>query len=156
MFLVDDFQYETVSMGVLQGAFFVKRPKSRRSKQLEGCKEALDMIPIGIGDEPILALLDQGEGQISIVAGAALRAVQLALKLAEECAEAEMFVKSENLTRLANWGRDTRNPVGFTVRQLESQVQFVQTDRSRGTISTEWPKLPDLSAFKSMVAVGLN
>lgn len=150
-------QYETVGVGAVRGVSFVKRPKIKRSRQFEGCKEALDMIPVGTGDEPMLALIDQGgEGQITITAGAIFRAIQRALKLAEECAEAEMFVGVENLATLENWGRDARNTMGFTVHRLASQVQFILTDRSRGTLSTEWPKLPDLSSFKLIVAAGIE
>jgi hypothetical protein len=150
-------QFEHINIGVLDGLPFLIRPRRKRSRQFEGFNEALSKIPEGDGEQPILDLIDQGgENQITITAGIVFRAVQRALKLAEECAEAERFFRPENLAILESWGADSRNTMSFNLRRLNSQVTFVLPDRSRATILTDWPKLPNLESLKGIVAAGLE
>ncbi len=149
--------YEDVVVGTLIGAAFLIRPKHPRSRQLEGCLQALDLIPGGEGDEPILALIDRGgEGAINVAAGAALRAAQRALKMAKECVEAEQFIDPTNLAVLKTWGEDSRNPMQFTVRRFGQRIEFVMADKSRAALNMNWPKLPDLSVLRQVVAAGLQ
>jgi hypothetical protein len=81
------------------------------------------------------------------------KAIQRALKLAEECADARQFVSPDNLAALERWGQDARNTMRFSLRHNDSQVTFVLADRSRATLSKAWPKLADLSALRSLVAI---
>ncbi len=149
--------YEDVVIGILTGTAFLTRPKRPRSQQFEGCLQALGMMPNGRGDEPILTLIDRGgEGAINATAGALLRAAQRALKLADECANAEQFVGLANIAALKIWGEDSRNPTRFTVRQFGPRVEFILAGKSRAMLSMSWPKLPDLLALRQVVVAGLH
>ena len=149
--------YEDVMIGTLIGTAFLARPKRSRSRQLEGCLQALDLIPDGEGDEPILALIGRGgEGAINAAAGAALRAAQRALKMAEECTDAGQFIDPTNLAVLKTWGEDSRNPMQFTVRLFGQRIEFVMADKSRAALNMNWPKLPDISVLRQVVAAGLQ
>jgi hypothetical protein len=126
------------------------------SRQLETVVEALDRIPAGSGEEPLLALIGQGQQAVTITAGMVLRAIQRGIKLAGICAEAKQFLCPENVAALENWGRDARNTVGFSVRQTGSQVTIVLADRSRATLSTAWPKAADLSRSMALATAGMQ
>ena len=52
--------------------------------------------------------------------------------------------------------RGERNPKPFTIRRYGSSVDFVLPDRSRATLRTGWPKMPDLSVLCRVVASGVE
>ena len=149
-------QYETIQIGVLRGGVLLSKPHQKRSRQIEGIIEALNRIPAGSGEESLLALMEGGEQEMTVTAGMVLRAVQRAGEIAKDCAEAAKFVAPDNLTALEIWGRDTRNTVKFTTSRIGSKLTLVLADRSRATLSTSWPALPDLSMMEAIIAAGMR
>jgi hypothetical protein len=150
-------RYEEVRVGMLRGREFLTQPHIKRSKRLDDIAEALRMIPIGTGDEPLLALIGQGgERVVTISAGTALRAIQRGLKLAEELAAARLFTTGENLAALDAWGHDPRNTVRFSIRQATVDVTFILADRSRATLSIIWPEIVDMGAWSELVTAGIQ
>ncbi len=150
-------EFETVNLGTMAGQSFLLRPSIKRSRHLTTIAEAFQRVPPGEGDEPMLALIDRGgQHEITVTAGLVFRQMQRAVKLAEECADAERFLTSENLTVLESWGQDVRNPMKFTLRRYGSRVAFLLPDRSQATIQTIWPKLPDLSRLRAIVGAGIE
>lgn len=102
----------------------------------------------------MLAMIDRGEHEITVTAGLLLRSVQRALMLAAEVEDANRFIDTSNLETLERWGRDPRNTIRFSLRQNVSQITFVLEDRSRATISKNWPDLADLYELQTVTAVG--
>lgn len=149
--------YEDILVGTMVGSEFLSRPKTPRSRRLEGNLQALALIPEGEGEEPIFTLIDEGgEQKITVTAGAVFRALQLALKLAEECEEAARFLGNENLETLQKWGKDPRNTIRFTLRRLPRSIEFTLADRSRAVVKTDWPNLPDVTQLRRVVGVGIQ
>jgi hypothetical protein len=147
-------RYEQIGVGRFLGMVFFSRPNLKRSRQLESVVEALNRIPPGSGEEIMLALIDQGEHEVTTTAGLVLRAMQRALKLAEECADAKQFVCYDSLASLERWGQDSRNSMQFSVRQYDSQVTFILANKSRATLSKTWPDPVDLSALRAIIDLG--
>jgi hypothetical protein len=149
--------YETISIGSLSGSSFVLRPSQKRSRQLEGMLEALARVPDGEGDEPLLTMIGRdGEREITITTGLVFRAMQRAAKLADEFTDAQAFFTPENLTLLDSWGVDKRNPRPFSMQRNGPRVTFALPDKSKATLPTIWPKLPDLSALRSIVTADIE
>ncbi|MDN3566012.1 hypothetical protein QWZ14_16710 [Paeniroseomonas aquatica] len=150
-------RYELVNLGTLQGQAFLIRPRTKRSQHLEGIIEALRRVPEGEDDQPLLELIDKGgEQEITITAGLVFRAMQRALKLAEQCAEATRFVSNDNLRTLEAWGQDGRNPLKFTIRRHgTAAVGFRLVDLSQVTLPTAWPRVPDLPEMQAIVGAGM-
>jgi hypothetical protein len=153
-------RYEQINLGSLRGQSLFFRPRHARqrwARQLDSIIEAFEKIPMGDGEEPLLALIAQGgEQAVTIAAGMAFRAIQNALELAEKIEDAEHFVTDENLTLLESWGRDSRNTLRFTVHRAPALVTFTLADRSRASIPLMFPKLPDLSPLNALVNAGLQ
>jgi hypothetical protein len=149
-------QYELIRIGALRGQSLLIRPRIKWVRQIESVVEALNRIPAGTGDEPLLALFDQGEAGVTITAGLVFRNIQLALELAIKLADSEQFLSLDNLDGLEDWGRDMRNTVRFSIQKTASQITFVQADRSRATLSLLFPKLPDLSPLDALATAGLQ
>lgn len=148
--------HEVVNVGSLLGPDFLIRPTSKRSHHLGDIAQTIKNLPSGAPDEIMLALIDKDEHQINIFAGLALRSVQRAVKIAEECFRAEQFLGAENLTVLENWGKELRNPTQFSVQRFRSGVRFILQDRSQATLSTDWPEKIDLSLLKSIAVAGIH
>ena len=149
--------YEDMLVGTMLGLEFLAQPRVLRSRRLEGNLEALALIPDGEGEQPIYALIDEGgEHKITVVAGAVFRALQLALKLADECENAAQFFGSGNLTVLQRWGEDHRNTIRFTIRRNAKNTEFMLADRSRAVIPADWPRPPDLTPLRRIVAAGIQ
>lgn len=148
--------YEFISLWTLEGAELLKRPRVKWTRQLESIVGALERIPAGSGDDPMLELFDQGEHGVTITAGVVFRAIQRALRLANKLGDAERFLTSTNLDALETWGRDGRNTVRFTLQRASSQITFIQEDRSRATLSLHFPKLPDLSKLNALASAGMQ
>ncbi|MSP02690.1 MAG: hypothetical protein EXR07_16820 [Acetobacteraceae bacterium] len=149
-------QYELIRVGTLRGQSLIIRPRIKWVRQIESVVEALNRIPTGNGDEPLLALFDQGEAGVTITAGLVFRNIQLALELAIKLADSELFLSPDSLDALETWGRDARNTVRFSIRKTPSQITFVQADRSRATLSLIFPKLPDLTPLEALATAGLQ
>jgi hypothetical protein len=149
-------RYEEVQIGALQGAAFLDRPRFTRSHQIQDILRAFDRIPDGKGDESLLALMNGGEQEITITAGAALRAVQRALKLAADYADAAAFMSPNNIAILEKWGRHPRNGMPFDIRHTSWDMTFKLGDLSRACIARAWPKLVDLSAWQTLADTGVN
>jgi hypothetical protein len=149
-------QYELIRVGTLRGRPLLVRPRTKWVRQIDSVVEALNRIPAGIGDEPLLALFDQGEAGVTITAGLVFRNIQTALELGNKLADFEQFLSPDNLEELETWGRDARNTVRFSIQKTTSQITFVQSDRSRATLSLIFPKLPDLSPLNALAAAGLQ
>ena len=147
-------RYELVSVGNLIGGEFLHRPAHKRSRGFETIVEALERTPPGDGEVPMLALIDRGEQEITVTAGLLLRSIQRALLLAAEYEDASRFTDPANLIALEGWGQDPRNTTRFSVRQAARQVTFILEDRSRATISKEWPGLADLYELRTVTAGG--
>lgn len=148
--------YEEVAIGTLSGLSFLRRPKTKRSRQLEGMLEAFERVPDGQPQEQLLTLFDGGEHAVTTTTGLIFRNMQRAAQLAQECADAQAFFTQSNLALLESWGGAERNPQPFTVRRYRSNVAFVLQDRSRTNLQTIWPKMPDLSALTRIVAAGIE
>lgn len=147
-------RYELISVGNLSGGEFLRRPTQKRSRGFETIAEVLERIPPGDGEVPMLALIGRGQLEITVTAGLVLRAVQRALTLAAEYKDASRFIDPANLATLERWGQDSRNTIRFSIRQNASELTFVLEDRSRATISRNWPSLADLYELQIVSAVG--
>jgi hypothetical protein len=149
--------YETVTVGMLSGSLFLDRPKRGRSRQLAGLLEAFARVPDGTGEDQLLGLIDRGgEQEITITTAIVFRALQGFGKLANEYADASLFVSDKNLEVLGSWGADNRNSRPLRLHRNAQRVTFVLQDGSRATISTKWPTLPNMSMLRSIVTNGLQ
>lgn len=148
-------RYEVVDFGAMIGHAFLVRPRHKRSRQLESIIEALQQVPKGEGERPMLDLIEGGQVAVNRVAGVVLRAMQRVLLLAEQCADAQRFTSLENITLLEEWGKDIRNPMKFKVQRFGSgKVTFVLEDRSRASLTLQCPSLPSLTALQSIIQSG--
>lgn len=117
--------YDDLAIGTMQGCEFLAKPRTLRSRRLEGNLGALALVPEGEGEQPLYALIDEGgEQKITIVAGAVFRALQLAAKLAEEYRESNRFFADENLAVLQKWGEDQRNTIQFVIRKNQKRIEL--------------------------------
>lgn len=148
--------YETIHVGSVQGRALFNKPRQKRSKQVEGIIEALNLVPPGNEEESMLALIEGGEQKVTITAGAVFRAVQRAAEIAKDCAEAALFITIDNIASLEKWGKDARNAVRFSIDRNRSKVTIVLEDRSRATLSNAWPQPPDLSVMQAIIAAGVQ
>jgi hypothetical protein len=150
-------EHEVVNLGAMRGLAFLARPKFKRSRQLEGVAAAFGKVPAGEGEQPILDLIAMGgEQAVTVAAAVVFRAMQRALKLAQECADAERFLAADNLAVLQSWGQDARNPTRLTLRRYGSRVAFVLADRSQALLQAAWPTMPDLSLLRAVVGAGMQ
>ena len=147
-------RFETIVVGSLQGATFLNRPSRRRSHRIAGVLEAFDRIPPGDHETALFGLIESGPDETAINAGLLIRNIQLATRLAEECADAQLFVSQENLASLESWGRHPQVAVKFRLEPAGSQIRFVLEDRSRAVLSLSWPKAVDCSAWKGIAPAG--
>jgi len=149
-------QYGVVTIGTLSGLSFLRRPSTKRSRQLEGMLEAFASMPEGNPQQQLLTLFGGGEHAVTTTTGLVFRNMQRAVKLADECADALQFMTPENTTLIESWGGDERNPQPFTIRRYSSALEFLLPDRSRARLQTAWPSMPDLSALRRIVAAGIE
>jgi len=151
-------QYEEVEVGVLRGATFLDRPaKFPRSRQVDGVLRAFDLIPDGEGLDPLYALIDAGgEEKVTIAAIAVLRAVERALALARDYADAAAFMSPENLDQLEGWGRHRDNGFPFSIRRSDREIVFKLEDLSRARLSPTWPAIVDLSGWRRIADAGAD
>ena len=149
-------QYEEIEVGVLRGATFLDRPaKFARSRQVDGVLDAFDLIPDGDGMDPIYALIDAGgEDKVTIVAITVLRAVERALALARDYADAATFLSAENLDQLEAWGRHKDNGLPFSIRRSDREIIFKLEDFSRARLSPIWPAIVDLAGWRRIADAG--
>lgn len=148
-------RYEVVNLGAIVGHAFLVRPRHKRSRQLESIIEALQQVPEGEGEGPMLDLIEGGQVAVNRTAGVVLRAMQRVLQLAEQCVDAQRFTSLENIALLEKWGKDIRNPMKFKVQRSGSRkVTFVLEDRSRVNLALQYPSLPSLTALRTIIQSG--
>jgi hypothetical protein len=149
-------RFEEFEVGVLSGGVFLDRStKFPRSRQVESVKLALDMIPDGQGTDPLYKLIDAGgEHQITIVAITVLRAVDRALTLADDYANAAAFVSKENLDALEYWGNHHDIDLPFSIKRTDREIVFKLQDLSRARLSAAWPPIVSLSAWSRIAEAG--
>ncbi len=151
-------QYEEVEIGMLRGAAFLDRPaRFPRSRQVDGVLQAFDMIPNGDGLDPLYALIDAGSGdKVTVVAITVLRAVERALELARDYADAAAFVSASNLEQLEQWGRHKNNGSPFAIRRSDREIIFKLEDLSRARLSPNWPAIVDLTGWRRIADAGAD
>lgn len=151
-------QFEEVEVGSLRGVTFLDRPaKFPRSRQLDGVLGAFDMIPEGQGLDPLYKLIDEGgENQVTVVGIAVLRAVDRALSLAKDYADAAEFVSPENLEQLEGWERHKDNGFPFSIRRSDREILFKLEDLNRARLSPKWPAIVDLEGWRRIVNAGAD
>ena len=148
--------YEAIEVGTLQGRALFSNPRHKRSKQVDGIVEAINFIPPGSGEDAMLALIDGGDHSVTVTARVLLRSLQRAEEVAKDCAEARLFLSPENLAVLDGWGSDPRNAIRFSIRRASDNVTTVLEDRSRATLATAWPRVPDVSMLRTIIAAGVE
>ncbi len=150
-------RYEEVEVGVLRGAVFLHRPRFSRSRQVDGVLQAFDLIPDGEGIEPLYKLIDAGgENQVTIAAIAVLRAVERALALARDYADAAVFISPGNLDQIEGWGRHKDNGSPFSIRRSDREIIFKLGDLSRARLSPNWPAIVDLAGWWRIADAGAD
>ena len=151
-------EFEEVEVGFLCGTTLLDRPaRFSRSRQVDGVLQAFDMVPDGEGVEPLYKLIDAGgENQVTIVAIAVLRAVQRALALARDYADAAAFTSPRNLDQLESWGCHKDNGLPFSVRRSKQEIIFKLEDRSRARLSPNWPAIVDLAEWRRIADAGIE
>jgi hypothetical protein len=151
-------RYEEVDVGVLRGTTFLDRPaKFPRSRQVEGVLLAFDMIPEGQGIDALYKLIDAGgENQVTVTAITVLRAVERALILAKDYADAADFMSNENLDALESWGRHRDNGFPFSIQRSDREIIFKLQDLSRARLSPNWPTIVDLSGWRQIAEAGVT
>lgn len=149
-------EFEEVEVGFLRGTTFLDRPaRLPRSRQVDGVLQAFHLIPDGEGIEPLYKLTDAGgENQVTIVAIAVLRAVQRALILARDYADAAAFMLPGNLDQLEGWGRHKDNGFPFSIRRSDKEIIFKLEDMSRARLSPNWPAIVDLAGWRRIADAG--
>jgi hypothetical protein len=149
-------KYETVAVGTMHGISFFNKPRKTWARQVESCQEALAEVPDGEGDAVVYELMGRGDNEPTVTAAKTLRNLEIALRIADELADARRFFEHQNLSTLESWGRDTRNMLPFKVERFGQQIHFTAKDLSRAKLNAQCPQFPDLSLLRRVVDAGGN